>query len=197
MQDGSARKRVTAVVFASCALLLPLAYSPGASAQSRTQAKPVDEVKAAFVYQFALFVQWPESAFEASASPLKIGVVENGEVLSALQKIVSGKQIDGHPVEILQVDVREGTHDCHIVFVDETASGWLSSFIGEDGKSTVLTVGDSPEFTKMGGVIRLFEKGRKLGIEVNVDAADRAQLKISSKLLRLATIVHNGQAESP
>ena len=188
--------RRVAVFVCLCALSAPFSLLGDISAQARAQAKPAHKVKAQLLYRFTQYVVWPESAFENPDSPLKIGVVGNDKILDELEKNVSGKLIGEHPIEIVRGSMIDRDHDCHVVFVDKSKSDSTPKFIGSHRESAMLTVGDAADFTQVGGVIRLFEKDRKLRIEINVDAAERAQLKISSKLLSLAKIVHNGQAET-
>lgn len=170
---------------------------PADSVDARTDPLPASSVKAAFVYQFANFVEWPENSFENSNSPLKIGVVGDDELLAALRKIVAGKKIGRRSVEIVTNGFSgDDFHDCHILFIGANDQESLSAYIEQRDDLTVLAVSDSPNFTRDGGIIRLYGADKKIGIEINIDAAKRAKLHISSKLLRLATVVHDVDSEN-
>lgn len=184
---------IAALILASVAFCIP-----SGSVDARSESFAASSVKAAFVYQFANFVEWPEASFENINSPLKIGVAGDDELLEALRKIVAGKKIGLRSVEIVTNGILDDDfHDCHILFIGANDQKSLAAFIKRRNGSAILAVSDSPSFTRDGGIIRLFDADKKIGIEINIDAAERAQLRISSKLLRLATVVHDVVAENP
>lgn len=149
----------------------------------------LDELKAAFVFQFANFAEWPEDAFENDAAPLVICIVGNDAMADLLEESVEGKNVAGHPLEVVAKD-RPGELDtCHIVFFDAAERRIIDEALEDLTEKPVLTVSDADDFTRDGGVIRLYQQTSKLRIEVNIDAAERAHLKISSKLLSLARVV--------
>jgi hypothetical protein len=156
-----------------------------ANATSQT----VDEyhVKAAFVFNFAKFIQWPTEAFKTPSNPLVICVVGQDQMANSLRETVNGNAIDGRPVIIRQIAIGQGPCDCHILFVGTSAMKGLCSHAKES--TGVLTVGETPGFAVDGGAINLRLEDGRIRFEINVAAAERQQLHISSKLLSLAQVV--------
>lgn len=169
------------------ALVPMLAMSGGwAPAQSRT----IDEVMAAFIYQFTNYVEWPDNAFESETSPLNICIVGNKKMYEHLAKLTDGKKFNNRPIELRQFEAVDEVKACHLLFVSSDVLEETETMPAAHELIT-LTIGDSKSFTRKGGVIRLFESQSKVRIEINIDAARRGEFKISSKLLALAEIVHD------
>lgn len=175
------RRLLRQTAIASAAVLLV-----GTAAVATAQNRSVDEVMAAFIYQFTRYVDWPERAFETAESPLVICVVGNDALSENLERLTDDKDYRGRPIEIVRRTVEESPYPCHMLFI---AAGVAAQLPGEGAKT--LTIGDSESFTQRGGVIRLFQSSNKVRIEINIDAAKRTDIKISSKLLSLAKIVHD------
>jgi hypothetical protein len=152
-------------------------------------AQAVDEyrVKAAFVFNFAKFIQWPTEAFKTPSDPLVICVVGQDQMANSLRETVNGNAIDGRPVVIRQIAIGQGPCDCHILFVGTSAMKGFRSHAKEP--TGVLTVGETPGFAVDGGAINLRLEDGRIRFEINVAAAERQQLHISSKLLSLAQVV--------
>ena len=158
-----------------------LAVEGGAAA-----AQPVDEyqVKAAFLYNFAKFVEWPAGAFKGPADPILICVSEESPILGPLEETVKGKLVGERPL-VIQRGFRGGR--CHMVFV---GAGSKRTGITEELKTAgSLTVGETDGFTTDGGMVAFKRENGRIRVEINIDAAERAKLRISSKLLNLATVV--------
>ena len=152
-------------------------------------AQTVDEyrVKAAFVFNFAKFIQWPTEAFKTPSDPLVICVVGQDQMANSLRETVNGNAIDGRPVIIRQIAIGQGPCDCHFLFVGTSA---MKGFRSHPKESTgVLTVGETPGFDVDGGAITLKLEDGRVRFEINVAEAERQQLHISSKLLSLAQVV--------
>ena len=183
--------------FARSALLLflslglTLAISTTALAQREAE---INKLKAAFIYQFANFVEWPEDTFESDNEPFVICIVGNDEIREVLRAAVRGKSVGNHPVRVQTSGGSGDLSNCQIAFIDESERRNTPDLIDRYMDQPILTVGDSEDFTKIGGIIHLYPQASKLRIEINVDAAKRAGLKISSKLLRLATVVHDDRS---
>jgi len=153
------------------------------------QAPTEYQVKAAFLYNFAKFVGWPESAPGASFC---IGVLGADPFGPVIDETLAGKTLDGRRVVIRRFDRPEEALGCEIVFVGSAAKpskALLERFYGRP----VLTVGETPAFCQNGGVIGFEVVGQRVHFAVNLEAAQRAQLKMSSKLLSLATRVWGSQ----
>ncbi len=166
-----------------------LAVSP---VDARGESQAIHKVKAAFIYQFTRFIEWPEATFAEKTSPIIICVSGDQALLDTLQELVAKKEVGGHPFEIRAPSVMMDPEECHILYIasDQSLDKYEAVLSGSS-TMPVLTVGDAKNFTAEGGVVRLYERKSKLGIEINIDAATRRNLKISSKLLGLADVVHD------
>lgn len=147
------------------------------------------EVKAAFLYHFTGYVEWPASAFESSSSPFVIGVLGKSEVLSSLQNVVRGKNWNGRSFAVRRVDTAKEMRECQVLFVAGAEAKRLPQILEILGDAPVLTVGESEGFAQKGGIINFFMEQSRVRFEINPDAAKRAHLTISSKLLNLAKVV--------
>lgn len=158
---------------------------------SSTHAQPLSleyGVKAAFLYQFSKFVEWPANAFDSTPNTIYIGVVDGGPMASALQAI-EGKEAKGRRVVVKRFKRLEDLEFCHILFISSGMEGRLAEILDQLKGASTLTVSDIDGFARRGGMINLITVEDKVQFEINVDAAERAKLQISSHLLRLARIV--------
>jgi hypothetical protein len=161
---------------------------------SQVNASPLatdTEVKAAFLYQFPKFIEWPDSAFTDSNSPFLIGVLGDDPFGSTLDKMVKGKTINGRKIIVKRSNSVDNLQNCQIVFISSSEKNRLSRIIDGFKGSNALTVSDINGFAKKGGVIGFVYRDNKIAIQINVEAAKRSKLKISSNLLRLAEIVES------
>jgi hypothetical protein len=146
------------------------------------------QLKAAFLYHFAQLVNWPPDAFAAADAPMVIGVIGENPFGKELEESVRGKSINGHPLAVKEVQTSgEGTNTCHILFISPSEKKRLSEILAAVRGKSVLTVGETDHFTETGGMINFTLDGTKIRFQINDAAAKAAGLKISSKLLNLAT----------
>jgi hypothetical protein len=150
------------------------------------------EVKAVFLFNFTQFVDWPESAFPDNTSPLIIGVLGTDPFGSVLEDAVAGEQVNGRPLTVRRYSSVEEVDNCHVLFINLSAKERLPQVLQKMRERSVLTVSDSTEFARSGGVIEFVTVGKKIRLQINLDAAKLANLTISSKLLRPARIVSSG-----
>jgi hypothetical protein len=148
------------------------------------------EVKAAFLYKFASFVEWPP---ESANTPLCIAVVGQDPFGVALDDVVKGKSINGRTFLIKRFKSGQDATGCHIVFISATEKGRVRSILDQLRGISILTVSDIPGFCQGGGMIDFELLDQKVRFEINPEAAERARLKISSKLLSVAKIVREGR----
>jgi hypothetical protein len=146
------------------------------------------KVKAAFIYNFARFIEWPPEAFANADAPFVIAVVGTDPFNGALEQAVAGKKVGTRRVEIRHFDSVEKIGSCQILFLPTTDDDAQAQIIHKVANDHVLTVGDSENFDSNGGSFRFFMEDNKMRFEVNTDATDRDKLRISSKLLKLARI---------
>lgn len=147
------------------------------------------QVKAVFLFNFTQFVQWPASTFINDQAPLIIGILGEDPFGPYLDKLVVGEKIDGHPLELRRYRRTDDFTSCHILFISRSESGQLDKVLGRLKGRSVLTVSDAENFSRYGGIIRFVTENGKIRLRVNLAEAKDAQLTISSKLLRPATIV--------
>jgi hypothetical protein len=179
------RKRCAAWI---CALTLLL--SIGWQSRAQTPAPRSEyEVKAVFLFNFTQFVEWPDSAFPTAQAPLVIGVLGDDPFGSDLDKAVSGEKIKDHPLVVRRFKRIEDAEPCHILFIGASETEHLSGILGRLKGREILTVGDSDQFTREGGIVRFVTENNRIRLRINIEAAKAAHLTISSKLLSLATIV--------
>lgn len=146
------------------------------------------EVKAAFLYNFAKFVTWPDDVFQSAGAPVEIGIVGTDPFEDALRKVVAEKTVSGRPIVIRNFSKPSEARFCHILFFTE-GGGDFARALSKSGERGVLTVGEVDGFADHGGIIGFYVEEKRVRFEVNVGAADDADLRISSKLLSLARII--------
>ena len=156
---------------------------------AQSQQLPEYEVKAAFIYKFTKFVDWPAQAFADSREPFSICVLGRDPFGNILDQIFSGKSVNGREPVIKRSDSIEELKGCHILFISSSGKKRVAEIIGVIQFPGILTIGDTDQFAQSGGVIGLHEQDKKIRIEINVEAAKRAGLTISSKLLILGKVV--------
>jgi hypothetical protein len=155
-------------------------------------------IKLAFLYNFAKFVEWPSDSYRDAGAPLEICIVGQDPFSPDGERELRTKTVGGHPVEVLTLKPTDTLRVCHMVFIPITENDQAGKIVRDLKGSNTLTVGEAEGFAVLGGVINLIVEGNKVHFEVNRGAADRARLKISSKLLSLAKIVterdHRGRS---
>ncbi len=144
------------------------------------------QVKAAFLFNFAQFVEWPPAALPELSTPLVIGILGEDPFGSYLEAIISGEKINGHPLKVEHYRSLEEVKTCQILFLNITEPKKLGQVIASLKGRTILTVGDAPDFIQEGGMIRFFIGNNKIQFQINQEEAKSQRLIISSKLLRLA-----------
>jgi hypothetical protein len=161
----------------------------GTASKGYAQDSPSEyQVKAAYLFNFVKFVEWPEEAFTDPLAPIVIGIVGDDPFGDALPQVVSGKTVQGRDLVIRKYHAGEDLRGSHILFISGSEKKRLPQLLSSLHGSCVLTVADVDGFLEEGGMIRLFSEESRVRFAINVDAAIRAKLKISSKLLSLARV---------
>jgi hypothetical protein len=170
-------------------MLLLLLVIP-ATSTSLGQGAPSREnqVKAAFIYNFAQFVEWPDDAFLGNGAPFVIGVLGDGGLHGELERTLKGKTAGGREFSVRYFARVSDITRCHILFVGAAEQARAAEVIQKVARQGTLTVGDFDGFTASAGVVRFLTEDNKLRFEVNIDAANDERLRVSSKLLKLARI---------
>ncbi|MBI3844879.1 MAG: YfiR family protein [Planctomycetes bacterium] len=186
-RSGSAFARILLVIAAS--LGVALGTLPRADGRVASEDDLELRVKAAFLYNFAKFVTWPEKSFVDSKSPLVIGIVGDDPFKSVLDQTVGGKTVDGHQIQVKRFGKGDDLRACHILFVAASESERLDAILASIWSAPVLTVGDFDGFTRRGGIIRFYKLDNRIRFEIATECAKKVDLTISSQLLKVATIV--------
>jgi len=176
-----------------CALAAAALLVLGAATSASAQDSPSVEyqVKAAFLFNFAKFVDWPLNSFPDEKTPITICIFRYDPFGSALDDIIRGKNIDNRPFVKRRIDDIGELKACQIVFVSAREDKLLSDILNNLKGTSALVVGESENFAERGGEIQFYLENNRMRFTVNVDAVQRARLSISSKLLTLAKIVHD------
>ena len=147
----------------------------------------VYQVKAAFLYNFAKFVEWPPEAFKDSTDRISICVLGKNPFGSLLIEAVAGKMIGARKFAVSNVPNAGEAKACHILFVSAPQPKLAKVLLEEAKNPYLLTVGESGDFLAGGGAINLKVQDSRVRIEINRDAVTGGKFRISSKLLSLAT----------
>jgi hypothetical protein len=177
-------------LFLSCCFSLFSLFPCGAQAPTSTQYK----LEAVFLFNFTQFIEWPATAFPKADSPFIIGVLGNDPFGSILDGTVRGETAKGRPIVVQRYRNTEEIKNCQILFISSSEAGRLKKILASLKGMPVLTVGESENFARNGGAVRFLTAQPKIGLRINIDTLSESQLAASSKLLRLAEIVHtNGK----
>ncbi len=153
------------------------------------------QLKAAFLYNFAKFIDWPYEAFANADSEFIFCIIGTTPLNSVLEKIVGDRTIQGREQVVKRLSRYTEVHTCHILFIARLERNSLGDILETLAGHSVVSVGETPSFAQQGGIIEFFITKNKLHFKINVDAAQRAGLTISSELLKLARIVRTKRKE--
>lgn len=146
------------------------------------------QLKAAFIYNFVQFVDWPASAFPSAQSPVVLATVGADPFQGALDQAAAGKSAGRRPLLVKHFAQAADVNRCQLLFIAAGQEDQLAAARTRLGDAPVLTVGESEEFIRAGGMIRFYQEDNRLRFEINPSAAHKAGLRISSRLLKLAKI---------
>lgn len=142
------------------------------------------ELKAAFVFNFLRFIEWPQSAF-ASDDNIKVCLFGKSQVTQAIEIMMQDKTANGHTISVSYIRNPSQDKGCHVLFVDASerrSKAWIPN------APALLIIGDFEGFAQQNGTINLLAQGRKVSFDINLGSAQRAGLKVNSRLL---TVAHN------
>jgi len=150
------------------------------------------QLKAVFLFNFLQFVDWPANSFADAHSPFYVCVLGDDPFGPALDEVMAGERLDGRPITIERHEDVTDTAHCHLVFIAQDSAARLKRSLAALQDKSILTVSDTENFANEGGVIELEVQNNRIKLLVNLQAANEAQLRVSSKLLRKAQIVGTG-----
>jgi hypothetical protein len=151
------------------------------------------QLKAAFVYNFAKFVQWPTNRVQQPDNPFVIGIFGTNVFGTELEKITKGRTINGRSIEIKYFEAENDARQAHMLFVCQAEDARVGGLLNALAGSSVLTVGESQAFAAAGGMIQFTRKADKIRWVINTGTAEQAGLKISAHLQRLAISIRKKQ----
>ncbi|MBI2423175.1 MAG: YfiR family protein [Candidatus Hydrogenedentes bacterium] len=168
-------------------LLLAVALSVPAVHGQRSASE--EELKAAFIFRFLNFIEWPENTFEKEDDPIIVGLLGESPMEKELDKALSGKYVQERPLQLKLGATAEALKDCQVVFIAESASEELAAVLEQLKGAPIVTVSDLPDFARKGGMIQLFRADNKVRFDINMDSVKSAKIKISSRLIQLASSI--------
>lgn len=146
-----------------------------------------EEVKAAFLFNFAQFVEWPTNTFASAEAPFVIGIVGEDPFGEVLESIVRGESVRGRPLQIRRFRRSRDIAGCHILYLSPSEDRRTAEILAGVRGRPILTVGEGDNFIASGGIMQ-FVTERRIRLRINLERAREAGLTISSKLLRLCEI---------
>jgi hypothetical protein len=147
------------------------------------------QVKAAYLFNFLKFVEWPDDAAADPHGKWVIGIVGESPVGGELARLVEGKNVLGRNLQVKKFQAADNLRGCNILFISESEKKHLPSILAALSGSSVLTVADMDNFIGSGGMVELVVEDARVRLTIDVGATGRARLKVSSKLLALAQAV--------
>ncbi len=160
------------------------------SAKSDSGSYKEYEVKAAFIYNFLKYVEWPEKKIGEKSNPLVFGVCGN-DAFSTVKKVLENKKINDHSIKVIPINDdhlkdQKYLDSCHIILFSTREGRDPKAIISKIENSAILTIGEQEDFLDKGGIFNFVLENKKIRFEVNLEAAGKANIKIRSKVLRLA-----------
>ena len=154
------------------------------TAASSVLAQTEDGVKAAFVYNFAKFTNWPTNAFASSSAPVLVGFVGADALADTFETIVAGKNVNGHAFSIRRYPAGADVHNCQILYIGDP--GQATAVLNAVQGKPILTIGDSDVFASSGGMVKLFRVGSRIRFDLDFEATQAARLKLDARVCQLA-----------
>lgn len=161
--------------------------SPG-GVRLEAQGNAAPELIAAFLFNFVRFTTWPADVLQ-EGGPIVVCVSGNNWVAYSLVDLTRNQTVNGHPLSVRRMDLDQPLDQCHVVYGAALDANRAQRLIQATSGRSILTVSDASDFAQRGGVANFFIEGGRIRFAVNLAAAERARLRISSKLLTLARLV--------
>jgi hypothetical protein len=194
--NGYQRARSAGLCSWSLAMILALLVSASLVAPPEGHAQnsfPEYQIKAAYLFNFLKFVEWPDDPSTDLHVPWVIGIVGEARIGVKLTELAARESIQGHELRVRLFQPSEDLRVCHILFIGASENKRLPSILMALDGTSVLTVADMKNFTESGGMIQLMMKDDEMRFVVDLRATSRARLKVSSKLLAIAHTVRGAQ----
>jgi hypothetical protein len=164
-----------------------LCCTPVARAQDVTE----PSLKAAFIYNFAKFTEWPSDVLSGTA-PFSACVLGDEPIGNALERSVKGRLLSGHGISVSHVTHDGPLRSCHLLYISGVTAAQAAAILAAVRGAPVLTISDLDDVARLGGIAHMFVENGKMRFDLNLELARRSRLQLSSKLLVLAARVHDG-----
>lgn len=164
--------------------LMPVGYSPGDEIRE-------EQIKAAFLYNFAKFIEWPADSFKSESSPLCLYVLGTDH-LGPFLDVLKEKTVKGRKIILRRISRPENLEECHILFISASERNNLRNHLALLKNYNILTVSDMERFAHQGGMIGFINIDGRINFEINIETAYNSRLKFSAQLLKVARIIRNG-----
>lgn len=151
------------------------------------------QIKAAFLFNFMQFVEWPPTVFKDANDPFRIGVLGQDPFNAALEDTVQGETISNHKIIVEHAMQVDDLKNCQLIFISKSEKKHVTEILSALDDKPVLTVSEIEGFAERGGGINFYLEGNKVRFEVNPDAARHDGLKVSSQLLSLGKIIETAK----
>ena len=174
--------------FATIRIALVLVVALATAGTPYAQSATAPTLKAAFLYNFAKFTEWPAEVLPAAA-PIELCVAGDTPVAKALEDATKGRDVEGHRIVVRKIDLQGAIQSCHVLYVEQLDTKRAVQLVERSKSTPVLTVSDFNRFAQMGGSTEFFVEDGRMRFAVNLDATVRSKLRLSSRLLSLAKIV--------
>lgn len=189
LADNHARRACSSPWRVLLAVLASLLIVPQAAFGAKLAGSREYQLKAAFVYNFTKFIEWPAQTFASEQAPIVIGVLGDSAFGPQLDELVKGRSVHGRSIVVARVEDGEQARAVHVLFVSADQVGVFDEIRSTLQGSPVLTVGESRSFALRDGAINFVMEDNIPRFEINVGSAQRAGLKISAQLQKLAKTV--------
>ncbi len=174
------------ILFVSCTVIALGGILPGASHGQEDPGDRLSQFKAAFIYHFIDYIQWPESLQD---SVFTIGILGNTEIETTLREISRKRKVSGRNLKIMVFDEIEHATMCHLLFISNEYAGQIEKIQDQLENSNILTVSDTPGLAEEGVAINFALVDDRLKFEINRQRLEQARLQASAQLLKLAILV--------
>ena len=182
--------------FTAAVLLIAMAAAPLGWAQATASREY--KLKVAYLYNFARYVTWPETAFESANAPFVIGILGHDPFGSSIDVLAAKKKAGQRDLVIRRIKTIDDYHPCHILYVSGTQfTAVHERLVTRAAGQPVLIVGDSQEFTSRGGTVSFYaDADGTIGFAINIDAVERQGLVVQAPVLKIASVVRDAEPVS-
>jgi hypothetical protein len=167
-----------------------LATSALASAATSTQTSPL-ELRAAFVFNFAKFTEWPTSVV-AEDAPITLCVIDDERAFDVFRRVAKGRSVGSHGLAVRMLRLEDDLRGCQVVYAPVLDASRAADLLASIGDAPILTISDYEQFARTGGVANFIVEDGMVRFAINADSAQRARLRINSRLMALAKLVRSG-----